>query len=83
MSEPIRIPERTASGLLDEALGGRAREVQARLVDQLSRGDVRALAHAIDEVVMWSVGAYAAAVATYGAQREQALRDLLMTRRRD
>jgi hypothetical protein len=77
---PTLMP-RTPGALLYEALGGRAQAVQLRITEKLSRADVRELAVAIDEAVLWAVGSYAASVATHAAQREADLRELVKARK--
>jgi hypothetical protein len=69
------------SFLLNAALGGRARDVQARLVEKLPRQDVRELADAIDELVMHEIGVYASRVDSFGNRERERLAGVRMSRR--
>jgi hypothetical protein len=78
--EPRPLP-RTPFAALNEALGERARATQLRIAEKMSRADVRDLAAAIDEAIVWAVGSHARHVAEFAAQREADLRLLVAARK--
>lgn len=59
----------TPAAQLDCALQGRARDVQAKLLDKLTRGEVRELAHAIDDVVLHELEVMGNVIRAYRAQQ--------------
>ena len=69
------------SFLLNAALGGRVRDVQARLVEKLPQADIRELANAIDDLVIHQLGVYASRVDSFGNQERERLADVRLSRR--